>query len=259
MTKFAANLSMLFTEAPFLERFARAANAGFKGVEFVGPYGETKEAIAAELQKHGLTQALFNLPAGNWDAGERGIACLPDRVEEFKKGLDTAIAYAHALGCKQVNCPAGIRPTGVPPELARATFVANLRYASAKLKDAGVLLIAEPINRYDIPGFFLNNSAQAIEIFDEVGSDNLKLQYDIYHMQRMEGEITATITRLLPRIAHFQIADNPGRNEPGTGELNYPFLFAHLKALGYQGWVGCEYRPKTSTEAGLSWMKDLAE
>ena len=257
MTKFSANLSMLFTEAPFLERFVRAAKAGFKGVEYVGPYGEAKETVAAELERHGLTQALFNMPAGDWDAGERGIGCLPDRVDEFKRGVDTAIAYAHALGCNQVNCLAGIKPPGVAKQKARDTLIANLRHAAAKLKDAGILLIAEPINFYDIPGFFLNTSAQAIAIFDEVGSDNLKLQYDIYHMQRMEGEIAATLTRLMPRIGHIQIADNPGRHEPGTGELNYRFLLAHVKSLGYQGWVGAEYKPRAGTEAGLGWIEAL--
>ena len=254
MLKFSANLSMLFTEAPFMERFALAAAAGFKGVEYVSPYEQPAEAVAAELEKHGLTQALFNLPAGDWDKGERGIGCHPGRIEEFRASVDTAARYASALGCGQANCLAGILPAGVSRETARATLIENLRYAAPRLKEAGVLLIAEPINFHDIPGFFLNTSAQALEIFDAAGADNLKLQYDIYHMQRMEGEIADTLTRLLARIGHIQIADTPGRHEPGTGELNYPFLFRHLESIGYAGWVGCEYRPATTTAAGLGWL-----
>jgi hydroxypyruvate isomerase len=257
MPKFAANLSMLFTELPFAERFGAAARAGFAGVEYLFPYAMEKEAIAALLREHGLTQVLFNLPAGNWDAGERGIACHPDRVDEFRVGVDKAIDYAKLLGNKQVNCLAGILPKGVAPSDAHRTLVENLKFAAAKLKDAGILLIAEPINTYDIPGFFLNRSGQAMALFDEVGSDNLKLQYDIYHMQRMEGELANTMQRLLPRIAHIQLADNPGRNEPGTGEINYAFLFGFLDRIGYDGWIGCEYKPKTTTEAGLGWMKEI--
>ena len=255
MPKFAANLSMLFTELPFLDRFAAAAKAGFTGVEYLSPYAFTKEELAEHLRANGLTQVLFNLPAGDWDKGERGIACHPDRTGEFQDSVATAIAYARALGCKQVNCLAGIAPGGVDPDKLRRTLVDNLRFAAAQLQGAGILLIAEPINFYDMPGFYLNRSAQALAIFDEVGSDNLKLQYDIYHMQRMEGELAATIERILPRIAHIQIADNPGRHEPGTGEINYPFLFDHLDRIGYAGWVSAEYRPRTTTEAGLGWMK----
>ena len=257
MLNFSANLSMLFTEAPFMRRFALAAQAGFKGVEYVSPYGEARDTIAAELKKHSLSQALFNLPAGDWEAGERGIACHPGRVAEFQRGITTAIDYAGALGCKKVNCLAGLLPEGVSRAEARATLIENLRYAAPRLKEAGVLLIAEPINYYDIPGFFLNTSAQALEIFDAASVGNLKLQYDIYHMQRMEGEIANTLTRLLPRIGHIQIADTPGRHEPGTGELNYPFLFQHLESIGYEGWVGCEYRPAATTQGGLGWMKAM--
>lgn len=255
MPKFAANLSMLFTELPFLERFAAAAKAGFAGVEYLSPYAFAQDELAERLREGGLTQVLFNLPAGDWDKGERGIACHPDRMGEFQDSVATAIAYARALGCKQVNCLAGIAPGGVDPDKLRRTLVDNLRFAAAQLKGAGVLLIAEPINFYDMPGFYLNRSAQALAIFDEAGSDNLKLQYDMYHMQRMEGELAATIERILPRIAHIQIADNPGRHEPGTGEINYPFLFDHLDRIGYAGWVSAEYRPRTTTEAGLGWMK----
>ncbi|EWH00411.1 hydroxypyruvate isomerase [Halomonas sp. BC04] len=254
MPKFAANLSMLFTEEDFLDRFKAAADAGFKGVEYLFPYDYTPGEIKSRLDDNGLTQVLFNLPAGDWAAGERGIACHPDRVEEFRAGVDRAIEYAKVLGNTQVNCLAGIQPAGVSDEQAHRTLVDNLRYAAEKLEAAGIRLIAEPINTRDIPGFFLNRTEQALALFDEVGSNNLKLQYDIYHMQIMEGDLAPTIERHLDRIAHVQLADNPGRHEPGTGEINYPFLFAHLDRLGYGGWVGCEYKPKTTTREGLGWL-----
>lgn len=259
MPKFAANLTMLFNEVPFLERFAAAKAAGFEAVEYLFPYAYDKNELAGLLKTHGLKQVLHNLPAGNWDAGERGIACRPDRVEEFRAGVDKAIDYATALGCPQVNCLAGKVPAGVTREQAHATFVANLKFAADKLKAAGLKLLIEPINSYDIPGFFLNYTAQAAAILDEVGSDNLYIQYDLYHAQRMEGELAATAQKYLPRIAHIQLADNPGRNEPGTGEMNYPFLFRHLDAIGYTGWIGCEYKPKTTTVEGLGWMKTLTK
>lgn len=257
MPKFAANLSMLFTEEDFLDRFKAAADAGFKGVEYLFPYDYSAVDIKARLDEHGLTQVLHNLPAGDWGAGERGIACHPDRVEEFRAGVEQAIDYAAALGCKQVNCLAGIQPQGVSLEQARRTLVENLRYAAEKLKAAGILLLAEPINTRDIPGFFLNRTEQALSIFDEVVSDNLKLQYDIYHMQIMEGDLAPTIERHLNRIAHVQLADNPGRHEPGSGEINYPFLFAHLDRLGYDGWIGCEYKPAATTKEGLGWLDSV--
>ncbi len=259
MPKFAANLTMLFNEVPFLERFAAARAAGFEAVEYLFPYAYDKNELAALLKTHGLKQVLHNLPAGNWDGGERGIACHPDRVEEFRAGVDKAIEYATALGCPQVNCLAGKVPAGVTREQAHATFVANLKFAADKLKKAGLKLLIEPINSYDIPGFFLNYTAQAAAILDEVGSDNLYIQYDLYHAQRMEGELAATVQKHLARIAHVQLADNPGRNEPGTGEMNYPFLFRHLDAIGYTGWIGCEYKPKTTTVEGLGWIKTLTK
>lgn len=258
MPKFAANLTMLFNEVPFLERFAAAKSAGFEAVEYLFPYPYDKNELAGLLKTHGLKQVLHNLPAGNWDGGERGIACHPDRVEEFRAGVDQAIAYATALACPQVNCLAGKVPAGVSAAQAQATFVANLKYAADKLKAAGLKLLIEPINSYDIPGFFLNTTAQALAVLDAVGSDNLYVQYDIYHAQRMEGELAATMQKHLARIAHIQLADNPGRNEPGTGEINYPFLFRHLDAIGYTGWIGCEYKPKTKTVDGLGWIKTLA-
>ena len=254
MPKFAANLTMLFNEVPFLDRFERAAKAGFDAVEFLFPYAFPTAEIKARLAGNGLKLVLHNLPAGDWDGGERGIACLPDRVDEFREGVARAIEVGTALGVERINCLAGKAPMGASDATLRQTFVGNLRYAAAELKKAGLKLLVEPINIYDIPGFYLNRTAQAMSIIDEVGSDNLFLQYDIYHAQRMEGELAATMAKHLPRIAHVQLADNPGRNEPGTGEINYGFLFAHLDRIGYPGWVGCEYKPATTTEAGLGWL-----
>lgn len=257
MPQFAANLTMLFTEQPFLDRFAAARAAGFQAVEYLFPYAFDKAVLAQALRDNGLQQVLHNLPAGDWDAGERGIACHPDRVAEFREGVDRAIEYAKALGCPQLNCLAGKLPAGLSRENAQATLVTNLRFAADKLKAAGIKLLIEPINSFDIPGFFLNRTDQAQGLIDAVGSDNLYIQYDIYHAQRMEGELAATLLKYLPRIAHIQLADNPGRHEPGTGEINYPFLFRHLEAIGYRGWIGCEYKPQTSTTEGLGWIKAL--
>ncbi len=258
MPKFNANLTMLFNELDFLDRFDAAAKAGFKGVEFLFPYAFPKEALAERLDRAGLVQVLHNLPAGDWAAGERGIACHPDRVGEFQDGVGRAIEYAQALGCRQLNCLAGIAPAGVAVERVHATFVDNLRFAAPKLAAARIRLLVEPINTFDIPGFYLNRTAQAAEILDEVGSDNLFIQYDIYHAQRMEGELANTIAKYLPKIAHMQLADNPGRNEPGSGEINWPFLFGHIDRLGYDGWIGCEYKPAGMTTDGLGWIGRLA-
>jgi hydroxypyruvate isomerase len=257
MPRFAANLSMLFTELPFMERFAAAKTAGFEAVEYLFPYALDKTELALALKNNGLRQVLHNLPPGDWDAGDRGMACDPSRVNEFRAGVPLGIDYATALGCPQLNCLAGKRPAGVSPEAARATFVANLAFAAAELKSAGLRLLMEPINYFDIPGFFLNRTDQAAAIQDDVGSDNLFIQYDIYHAQRMEGELGNTLKNNLARIGHIQLADNPGRNEPGTGEINYAWLFKHLDAIGYTGWIGCEYKPKTNTLDGLGWIKEL--
>ncbi len=255
MPRFAANLTMLFTELPFPERFAAAADAGFKGVEYLFPYAWPKDMLVASLREHGLVQVLHNLPAGDWDAGERGIACLPDRVDAFRDGVGQAIEYATALGCPTVNCLAGIRPEAVSEQQAHETLVANLAWAAERLEAAGIGLVIEAINTRDIPGFFLTTTAQALGVIDAVGSPNLSLQYDIYHMQIMEGDLARTMETHLSRIGHIQLADNPGRHEPGTGEINYPFLFEHLDRIGYSGWVGCEYKPKAGTREGLGWMR----
>jgi len=254
MPRFAANLTMLFNEVDFLDRFAAAAAAGFKGVEYLFPYPYPKEALAERLARYGLIQALHNLPAGDWAKGERGIACLPGREEEFRDGVATAIAYAKALNCGQLNCLVGVTPKTADERLIKSTLVGNLRWAAKALADAGIKLLVEPINGYDIPGFYLTQSRQTLALFDEVDDNNLWLQYDIYHMQRSEGELAATLQALLPRIAHVQVADNPGRNEPGTGEINYDFMFRKLDEFGYSGWVGCEYKPRTTTQEGLGWL-----
>jgi hydroxypyruvate isomerase len=259
MPHFAANLTMLFTELPFLDRFAAAAKAGFKGVEYLFPYPFEAETLAAELRANGLTQVLHNLPAGDWAAGERGIAILPNRVAEFYASVDKAITYAKALGCNQVNCLVGLVPEGADRTVLEATLVSNLAYAAGKLKAAGIRLLIEPINTIDMPGFFLNTTKQARDIIAKTGSDNLFVQYDIYHMQIMEGDLARTIEQNLPAIAHIQLADNPERHEPGTGEINYPFLFNHLDRIGYAGWIGCEYKPRAGTTEGLTWLRAATE
>jgi hydroxypyruvate isomerase len=257
MPKFAANLTMLFTELPFLDRFEAAARAGFHAVEFLFPYAYDAQELRRRLDDNGLQLVLHNLPPGDWDGGERGIACHPDRVDEFRAGVARGIEYAQALGVRQLNCLAGKAPAGVNDALLRQTLVDNLRYAAQQLQQAGLRLLVEPINSFDIPGFYVNRTQQAIDILDEVGADNAFVQYDIYHAQRMEGELAATISRYLGRIAHMQLADNPGRHEPGSGEISYAFLFAHLDRIGYDGWIGCEYKPATTTEAGLGWIDRL--
>lgn len=260
MPRFSANVSMLFTEQPFLDRFDLAARVGFEAVEFLFPYDHPAEEVAKALKDSGLKLVLHNLPAGNWAAGERGIACHPDRVVEFCEGLNQALDYARVLGTPQINCLAGILPSDADPQQARATLVSNLRHAAATLGRKGVRLLIEPINTFDIPGFFVSRTQQALQLMDEVGSDNLYLQYDVYHAQRMEGELSATLQKQLRRIAHVQIADNPGRHEPGTGEIHHRHLFKWLDAIGYSGWIGCEYKPRDGapggTQAGLGWLQE---
>jgi hydroxypyruvate isomerase len=255
MTQFSANLSMLFTESPFLERFSLAKQAGFNAVEFLFPYAFTAEEINSELHKNNLKLVLHNLPAGNWEAGERGIACQPDRITEFRAGVFKAIEYANILGVSQLNCLAGKVPAGSDLQIIKDTFISNLKFAAGELKKANIKLLIEPINTFDIPSFYLSGTQQAIDILDEVGADNAFLQYDIYHAQRMEGELAGTIQKHFHRIAHIQLADNPGRNEPGTGEIHYDFLFKLLDQLAYSGWIGCEYKPRTNTLDGLGWME----
>jgi hydroxypyruvate isomerase len=246
---------MLFTEVPLLDRFERAARAGFASVEVQFPYEAPAATVRDRLVSNRLKMVLHNLPAGDWAAGDRGIACQPARVAEFRAGVARAIEYATTLRVPQLNCLAGIAPAGLDDAAVRATFVENLRYAASALKDAGLKLLIEPVNRFDVPGFWLDNTAKAISVIDEVGADNLFLQYDVYHAQRYEGELANTMSRHAARIAHVQVADNPGRHEPGTGEINFDFIFAHLDRIGYRGHVGCEYKPAGTTEAGLGWLE----
>ncbi|APO71883.1 hydroxypyruvate isomerase protein (plasmid) [Rhizobium gallicum] len=259
MPKFSANLSFLYQNLPFLDRFAAAAKDGFGAVEYLGPYAEPKETVAAVLKASGLKQALFNVPSGDWAGGERGIACLPDRVQDFRDGVALALDYARTLDCRQVNVISGLMLEGADPATLETVLVENLKYAAPRCADAGVKLLIEPINLRDIPGFFLSTTAHAERILEKVGSDNLFIQYDFYHMQIMQGDLIPTFARLKEKIAHVQIADNPGRGEPGTGEINYGVILSELDRLGYDGWVGCEYKPRAGTSEGLGWMKPYSQ
>lgn len=254
MAQFSANLTMLFNELPFLDRFKAARLAGFRAVEYVSSYEYYPGDISDRLKANRLKQVLFNLPVGDWAAGERGIAIFPDRVAEFRDGVATAIRYANALDCPQLNCLVGIAPDGADARILRETLTENLRYASAELQRADIRLLIEPINTRDMPGFFLNTSQQAIDLIRDVGSSNLYLQYDVYHMHIMEGDTLATIARHQPLIKHVQIADYPGRHEPGSGEIDFPAILSHLRSLGYDGWIGAEYKPAAETAAGLGWL-----
>jgi hydroxypyruvate isomerase len=258
MPRFAANLSMMFNDVPFLERFAAARNAGFEGVEFLFPY----EFPAAELKKRlagaGLTQVLFNMPPGNWAEGERGLASLPGRQSEFREGVKKALDYAATLDCRRVHCMAGIVPPGVPQVTAASLYAANLAWAAEQAKPAGVTLVIEPINHRDMPGYFLNTQAQGAAVVEAIGRDRLGLQFDVYHVQVTEGDITKRMEQFMPVIAHMQIADVPDRNEPGTGEIGWSYVLRRMDELGYQGWVGCEYRPAGETIAGLGWRERFA-
>ena len=253
MPKFAANLTMLFNEVEFLDRFEGAARSGFEAVEYLFPYGFDQGVLRGRLAEHGLQQVLHNLPAGDWAGGERGIAILPDRIDEFEAGVDRAIEYATALGCPRVNCLAGIKPPGLDAAVAHQTMIRNLRYAAAGLGAAGIRLLMEPINTRDVPGFFLSGTEQAIDIIEAVGSDNLFLQFDIYHMHVMGEDVSRTIERHARRIDHMQLADAPGRHEPGTGGIDYLSLFDLIDRIGYDGWIGCEYNPLRSTEQSFAW------
>jgi hydroxypyruvate isomerase len=256
MPRFVANLSMLFTEVPFLERFSRARAAGFTAVEYLFPYDWPAEQLAEQLREQGLTQVLFNLPPGDWQAGERGIACLPDRVEEFRAGVDQGITYARVLGNRQLNCLAGLKPTDLDEQIAWETLVANVQYAADRFADAGLTLCLEAINsRVDMPGFMLDTTGKVMALLEELDADNVRLQYDVYHMQIMEGDVIRTMECLLPWIGHIQFADNPGRHEPGSGEINFSNVFAALDRMGYQGWVSAEYRSSSVTEDTLSWFR----
>jgi hydroxypyruvate isomerase len=255
MPKFAANLSFLFVDQPFPERFKKAAETGFKGVEYLFPYDYPAREVAEWLRENDLEQVLFNLAPGDWAAGERGLACLPQRQGEFAESVEQALNYAMVLDCKRLHCMAGLRPAGHEEAELEATYIANLRYAADRLATIGATVMLEPINsRIDMPGYWLDDMNKVFRLQTAVDRNNVKVQYDIYHAQIMAGDLARTLEANIQRIGHIQIADNPGRHEPGTGEINYPFLFDLLDRLGYDGWIGCEYRPLTTTEAGLGWL-----
>jgi hydroxypyruvate isomerase len=254
MPRFACNISMMFGEVEFLDRLPRAAAAGFRAVEFHEPYAYSKAQLAELLAEHRLEAVLFNLPMGDSQKGEAGIACLPDRKNEFCDGVARAIDFAQALGCRQVNCLAGIAPADLPRATLLDTLVDNLGYAAGELACAGLRLMVEPLNARDVPGFLLNRTTEVIAAIEATSAPNVFLQYDFYHAQVMEGDLAPTLERLLPRIGHVQFSDNPGRHEPGTGEINFAFLFGELDRLGYRGWIGAEYRPSGRTEDSLGWF-----
>jgi len=253
MLKLAANLSMMFNEVPFLDRFDAAAKAGFSAVEFLFPYDFPAVELKRRLAANGLTQALFNMPPGDWANGERGLASLPGRQQEFRDNVAIALEYAEILDCKLIHCMAGIPPAGTHPVTAAALFASNVAWAAELAHQAGRRLALEPINHRDMPGYHLNTMAQGAAVVDALGIDRVGLQFDIYHCQTTEGDVTKRMAALIDRIVHMQIADVPARNEPGTGEIGWEFVFRQIDALGYQGFVGCEYRPAGDTVAGLGW------
>jgi hydroxypyruvate isomerase len=254
MPKFSANLSMLFNEVDFLARFERASAAGFKAVEYMFPYDWPKNQLVDMLESNGLEQVLHNLPAGDWAAGERGIACMPGRESEFQEGVGIAIDYAKALKCPALNCLVGLTPCERTADEVQQVLVDNLKFAAAALDREGIRLLVEALNDKDIPGFHLVSTQNVLDLLEAVNHPNLMLQYDIYHMQKMEGNLIPTIENYLTHIGHMQLADNPGRHEPGTGEINFPNLFKAIDAAGYEGWIGCEYIPAGTTEEGLGWF-----
>jgi hydroxypyruvate isomerase len=253
--RFAANLSMMFNEHPFPDRFAAAAKEGFTAVEFLFPYDYPAKELKQRLQANGLTQVLFNMPPGEWSKGERGLAALPGRQAQFREGVKLAIDYATTLDCKLVHAMAGIVPQGVSPTTAASIYAANLAWAGEQALAAGIKLAIEPINHRDMPGYFLHTEAQGAAVVEAIGCDRIGLQFDVYHCQTTEGDITKRIEQHLPLIVHMQIADVPARNEPGTGEIGWRHVFRRIDELGYGGWVGLEYRPAGDTVAGLAWRK----
>ncbi len=253
MPQFAANLGFLFQEVDLLERYNAAARVGFRGVETPFPYSIPPEALAARLQSCGIEQVLCNLPPGDWAAGERGFGAVPGREKAFAESLEQALTYTRVLSCPRLHAMAGIPPAGASRESCEAVFIRNLRWAAETLKPHGIQLVIEPINSRDMPGYFLNTADHAHHIIEHVGSDNLLLQMDLYHCQVMRGDLAEQIRAHFAVIGHFQIAGNPGRHEPDAGEIHYPYLFDLIDALGYTGWIGCEYHPRQETVAGLGW------
>ena len=256
MPRFAANLSMLYPQHEFLDRFAAAAADGFEAVEFLFPYDYSANELKQRLSDNGLVQALFNAPPGDWAAGERGIATLPGREDEFRSGFDRALEYAAVLGNTRVHVMAGLLAAESDRARHHSVYLQNLAYAADQAGKAGITVLLEPINTRDMPGFFLNRQDQAQAICKEVGATNLKVQFDCYHCQIVEGDLATTLRRDFDCIGHIQIAGVPDRHEPDQGEVNYPYLFELMDHLGYDGWVGCEYRPKADTSMGLQWLRD---
>lgn len=257
MPNLAANLSMLFGEHEFLERFEAAADAGFTAVEYLFPYDFSPAEIKAKLDQYGLTQALFNAPPGNWDAGERGIACIPGRETEFAEGINKALEYAAVLGNRRIHVMAGLKPENVAYEEARACYVSNLKMAACAAQSAGLTILVEPINNVDMPGYFVNFQEEGAELISEINEPNVRLQFDCYHCQMMQGDVVATFRKLLPVIDHIQIAGVPGRHEPDIGELNYAYIIGEIDQAGYSGFIGCEYKPRATTTEGLGWKADI--
>ncbi|MBU6491797.1 MAG: hydroxypyruvate isomerase family protein [Burkholderiales bacterium] len=255
MPRFAANLTLMYQEHPFLERFGAAAADGFQGVECLFPYEASAAQVRAQLDEHRLTQVLFNTPAGDWAAGERGLAALPGREAEFRDGLERALDYADTLGCRQLHVMAGIVGAGQTIAECEASYIANLTHAAQQAAARGITILIEPINTRDMPGYFLNRQDHAHAVCQRVGAANLRVQCDLYHCQIVEGDLAVKLRQYLPGIGHIQIAGVPARHEPDTGEINYPFLFRLIDELGYTGWIGCEYRPQGQTRAGLGWLK----
>lgn len=256
MPRFAANLSMLYPQHEFLDRFAAAAADGFAAVEYLFPYDFSAQEIQQRLSENGLVQALFNAPPGDWAAGERGIASLPGREEEFRSGIARALEYAAVLGNDRIHVMAGLLPSEDLRERHHGVYVQNLVYAAEQAAKAGITILIEPINTRDMPGFFLNRQDQAQAICKEVGAANLKVQFDFYHCQIVEGDVISKLRRDFAGVGHIQIAGVPDRHEPNLGELNYAWLFDEIDRLGYTGWIGCEYRPKGDTSEGLQWLRD---
>jgi hydroxypyruvate isomerase len=259
MPRFDANLSLLFNEVGFLDRFAAAAAAGFAGVEFLFPYAHEKDHLREIIARSGVEVVAFNMPPGDWDAGDRGLACDPRRRTEFQDSVGSSLEYAKALSCRRVHCMAGVRPRGLADDQLHGAYVSNVAFAARALQEHGITLLVEAINPRDLPGYYVTSSRQAFGLMDEIAAPNVRFQADLYHLQIVEGDLSHTLEAHRDRIGHVQIADTPGRHEPGTGEIHYAFLFDHLDRIGYQGWVGCEYRPATTTAAGLGWFAPYSQ
>ncbi|WP_299258248.1 2-oxo-tetronate isomerase [uncultured Kushneria sp.] len=254
MPRFAANLTMMFNEVSFMQRFEQAADQGFEAVEYLFPYAFEAEAIARELKRHDLKQVLFNLPAGDWEAGERGLAALPGRESEFRDSVETAIRYARALNCPRVHAMAGVAGEGADLSAMHDTYLSNIRFAARRLQEEGITLLLEPINSRDMPGYFINHQHEAHDVIETLGESNIRVQMDFYHTQIMDGDLWETFQEYREGVGHIQIAGVPERHEPDTGEVNYAWLFDQLDCVGFDGWLGCEYKPRGETAAGLGWF-----